>query len=254
MEPGDSYSMLGVTDSIREIGRAMTRSLMRLMCVIGAFFSIALGGTITGRVVSVADGDTITVLTPQKQQVKIRLAGIDAPEAGQEYGQKSKAALAAMVAGKTVNVTGEGTDRYGRTIGWVRAGETDANREMVRLGWAWHFIQYNKDAEIAQLQIEAKQARRGLWAAPNPPMAPWEYRALTRGGTQGSPPINPPPAKPFATSDISETMHEAGPASSEYWINSNGVRHNPRCRWFGNTKRGHYGTKEEGKACGICGG
>lgn len=195
-------------------------------------------GTVNGRVVSVADGDTITVLTPEKRQVKIRLAGLDAPEAGQEYGQKSKAALATMVAGQAVTVAEDGRDRYGRTIGWVRAGETDANREMVRLGWAWHFVQYNKDPGIAQLQVEAKAARRGLWAAPNPPMAPWDFRALKREGTT-----------------VEKPASEKSPAvDAKYWINSNGVRHNSGCRWYGSTKRGHYGTKDEGKACGQCGG
>lgn len=191
----------------------------------------------TGKVVSVADGDTVTVLTAEKVQVKVRLAGIDAPEAGQEFGQKSKEALAAMVAGKIVIITEEGTDRYGRTIGWVKAENTDANREMVRTGWAWHFIQFNKDAGIARLQVEAKDARRGLWAAPNPPMAPWDYRALKRG-VRAAP-------KPTAQNPK---------VGGDYWINSNGVRHNRGCRWFGKTKRGHYGTKADGKACGQCGG
>jgi endonuclease YncB( thermonuclease family) len=216
----------------------MIRTLMHLLGVIGAFFSIALGGTITGRVVAVADGDTITLLTPEKRQVKIRLAGIDAPESGQEYGQKSKAALAVMVAGQAVTVAEDGRDRYGRTIGWVRAGEVDANREMVRQGWAWHFTSHNKDPGIARLQVEAKQARRGLWAAPNPPMAPWDYRALKRGDTTVT---KPPTEKPASAAD-------------KYWINSNGVRHNSGCRWFGKTKSGHYGTKDEGKGCELCGG
>jgi endonuclease YncB( thermonuclease family) len=194
--------------------------------------------TFSGRVVSVADGDTITVLTPEKRQVKIRLAGIDAPESGQEYGEKSRQALSSIVAGKTVIVTEEGKDRYQRTIGWIKAGEVDANREMVRQGWAWHFTQYNKDVGIAQMQVESKAARRGLWAAPNPPMSPWDYRALKRGGK-----LTPPAA---------EKKPATGPG--EYWINSNGVRHNSSCRWFGKTKSGHYGTKDEGKACGQCDG
>lgn len=198
---------------------------------------VASAGTINGKVVSVADGDTITVLTAGKVQVKVRLAGIDAPEAGQEYGQKSKEALAAMVAGRPITVTEDGKDRYGRVIGWIQSGEIDANRAMVRGGWAWHFTQFNKDAGIALLQREAKESRRGLWAAPNPPMAPWDYRALKRGV-----PANPKPTaqKPSLGGD--------------YWINSNGVRHNSACRWFGKTKRGHYGTKDEGKGCGDCGG
>lgn len=214
--------------------------IYRLLPILTAAFGfgVATAGTITGRVVSVADGDTITVLTAEKNQVKIRLAGIDAPESGQEYGQKSKEALAAIVAGKAVTVTEDGKDRYGRTIGWVKTGETDANREMVKTGWAWHFTQYNKDPDITKLQATAKEAHRGLWASPNPPMPPWEYRALKRNGTTAA---KPPTDEPVASAD-------------KYWINSSGVRHNPTCRWFGKTKRGQYGSKSEGRACGECGG
>jgi len=215
-----------------------SRTSWLVLIATAAMLLEAHAGTITGRVVSVADGDTITVLTPEKLQVKIRLAGIDAPESGQEYGKKSKEALAAMVAGKTVQVTEEGKDRYGRTIGWIKSGEIDANREMVRTGWAWHFTQYSKDLNIARLQVEAKDARRGLWAAANPPMPPWDYRALKNGGASAAKPVPERPAAP----------------SGKYWINSNGVRHNSSCRWFGKTKQGHYGAKDEGKGCGDCGG
>lgn len=204
--------------------------------------------TLTGKIVGIADGDTATLLTPDKRQVKIRLEGIDAPEAGQEYGQNSKQALSALIFGKEVTVRESGTDRYGRTLGWIFAFGTDVNREMVRLGWAWHFTQYNKEQDIAALQTEAKGAKRGLWAAPNAPMAPWDYRALGRntgpitGGASPAPTERmTPPEKPAA-------------GAGKYWINSNGVRHNARCRWYGNTKRGHYSNEPEGRNCGICGG
>lgn len=215
-----------------------------LLCCLQLILWVSVGGgavaagTINGRVVQVSDGDTITVLASGNVQVKVRLAGIDAPESGQEFGEKSRQALATVVAGKVVAVSEDGTDRYGRTIGWIRAGETDVNREMVRQGWAWHFTHYNKDPGIARLQVEAKEARRGLWAAPNPPMAPWDFRALKRQG---------------ATKEMSGS-EKPTVASGKFWINTNGVRHNSGCRWFGKTKAGHYGPKSDGKACGICGG
>ena len=216
----------------------MIRPGFTIFLTLIAFITTAIAGTITGKVVSVADGDTITVLTEDNVQVKVRLAAIDAPEGGQEFGQKSRQALATMVAGRTVQVTEDGKDRYQRVIGWVRAGDIDANPEMVKQGWAWHFVQYSKDPGIGRLQDEAKAARRGIWSAPNPPMPPWEFRALKRGGT--------PAAK--------SSTERPGTSTGGFWINSNGVRHNAGCRWFGNTKRGHYGTKNEGKACGVCGG
>ena len=200
--------------------------------------------TLSGTIVGIADGDTATLLTPEKVQVKIRLEGIDAPEAGQEYGQNSKQALSALIFGKDVTVRQSGTDRYGRTLGWITAFGTDVNREMVRLGWAWHFTQYNQEKDIAALQAEAMSAKRGLWAAPNAPMPPWDYRAL--GRTTG-PPKTPSPAP-------NERAAPAPAGLGKYWINSNGVRHNARCRWFGNTKSGHYSNDAEGRGCGICGG
>lgn len=92
----------------------------------------------TGKVIGVTDGDTIKVLV-NKDSVTVRLEGIDAPESGQSYGKKSKEALAEIVAGKTVNVKKTGTDKYGRTLGIVIVGDSDANAKMVEDGWAWHF-------------------------------------------------------------------------------------------------------------------
>lgn len=206
--------------------------------------------TLSGKIVGIADGDTATLLTPEKRQVKIRLEGIDAPEAGQEYGQNSKQALSALIFGKEVTVRQSGTDRYGRTLGWIRAFGTDVNREMVRLGWAWHFTQYNQEADIAGLQAEAKAAKRGLWAAPNAPMAPWDYRALGRKPSTPTPGPSPAPTERVTPTPV----EKPAPGAGKYWINTNGVRHNARCRWFGNTKRGHYSNTEEGRGCGICGG
>jgi micrococcal nuclease len=71
-----------------------------------------------GRVVAIADGDTFTLLTSDKQQIKIRLAEIDAPESGQPYGNKSKQALSGLIFGKDVRVAVQTTDRYGRTVGY----------------------------------------------------------------------------------------------------------------------------------------
>ena len=77
--------------------------------------SPVLATTITGKVIKVAYGDTITILTPQKKQVKIRLYGIDTPENGQTYSKKAKQLTSSLVAGKDVHVEVYDTDRYGRT-------------------------------------------------------------------------------------------------------------------------------------------
>ena len=128
------------------------------------------------RVVGVQDGDTLTCLDENNQQQKVRLAEIDAPELGQDFGKVSREALASMVFGKTVEVVDDGKDRYGRWIGHVIVNGSDVNREMVATGNAWHYAAYSKDQSLAQLQSQARAQQIGLWAQPNP-VAPWQFRS-----------------------------------------------------------------------------
>jgi endonuclease YncB( thermonuclease family) len=72
---------------------------------------------ITGQVVKIADGDTLTVLDESKTQHKIRLAGIDAPEKAQAFGTKARENLAAKVLRQTVRVEVIDVDRYHRRGG-----------------------------------------------------------------------------------------------------------------------------------------
>jgi endonuclease YncB( thermonuclease family) len=130
---------------------------------------------LTGRVVSVQDGDSLTLLTASREQFKIRLASIDAPELRQPYGQQSKQALSALVFGREVHVLLEGTDRYQRHLGRVMAGTEDVNLAMVRLGFAWCYRQYSRDPALLRAEQEARSNRAGLWADPHP-VPPWESR------------------------------------------------------------------------------
>jgi len=134
----------------------------------------------TGNVVAVSDGDTITVLRGS-EQVKVRLAQIDAPEKGQAFWQKSKQALAGLVHGKQVQVVEHGLDKYRRTIGGIYLDGLDVNAEQVRQGMAWVFLRYSKSAGLIQLQAEAKEQRRGLWFD-SEPVPPWEWRKQKRAG------------------------------------------------------------------------
>ena len=128
----------------------------------------------TGEVVGVADGDTITVLR-ENEQVKVRLAEIDAPEKAQPFGNKSKQALSALVNGKTVLVVEQGHDRYKRTIGRVYQGDVDVSAAQVKQGMAWVYRKYSKDVSLLPLEDEAKAQRLGLWAD-DEPVPPWEWR------------------------------------------------------------------------------
>ena len=121
-----------------------------------------------------ADGDTITVLR-DNEQVKVRLAEIDAPEKAQPFGNKSKQALSALVNGKTVLVVEQGHDRYKRTIGRVYQGDVDVSAEQIKQGLAWVYRKYSKDVSLLPLENEAKARRLGLWAD-DEPVPPWEWR------------------------------------------------------------------------------
>lgn len=180
---------------------------------------------IVGKVIAIADGDTLTVRSGEENH-KIRLVGIDCPEKGQDYGTKAKQALAAMVDGKRVRIEWTERDKYGRILGDVYRGKRWVNGDLVRDGWAWHYVQYSDDERLATAEQEARKAKRGLWADPNEPVPPWEYR-------------KPKPKE----------------VAAGYWLNSSSnVRHNSSCKHFRNTKRGRACSATEGKPCGICGG
>jgi micrococcal nuclease len=147
--------------------------------------SIAQAKTITGKVVGVADGDTITVLQ-DRTQYKIRLYGIDTPERGQDFGKRAKQFTSGMVFGKQVQVIQKDKDRYGRVVGMVYVGNTCVNEEIVRAGLAWVYDYYCKDSVCSQwrdLENQARQSSIGLWSHPDP-IPPWDYRKGDRGGAK----------------------------------------------------------------------
>jgi endonuclease YncB( thermonuclease family) len=133
-----------------------------------------LATTLVGRVVKIADGDTLTIVI-DGQQEKIRLSDIDTPERKQPYGTRAKQALSELTFGKTITVLTTTRDRYGRVIGQIRADGVDVNAELVRLGYAWVYRRYSKDAALLHLEELARSEGRGLWADSNP-IPPWEWR------------------------------------------------------------------------------
>lgn len=129
----------------------------------------------TGTVIGISDGDTLKVLNQQKQQVKIRLAEIDAPESSQAFGQQSKQSLSDLCFQKSVVVDDKGQDKYKRTLGRITCNGIDANAEQVKRGMAWAYRQYLSDQSIIQLEQSAQSQKIGLWADSNP-TPPWEFR------------------------------------------------------------------------------
>jgi endonuclease YncB( thermonuclease family) len=137
--------------------------------------------TLQGKVVHIADGDTITILDASNTQHKIRLQGIDAPEKAQAFGQKSKQSLYQMIHNKQVTIGFRKKDKYGRTVGKVVFNGLDVCLEQIKLGMAWHYKQYEseqtkEDREIyAQAEISARANAIGLWKDKQP-IPPWEFR------------------------------------------------------------------------------
>ena len=128
----------------------------------------ASGLTLTGRVVKVSDGDTITVLDAVNAQHKIRLYGIDAPEKNQAFGQVSRNHLASLVAGKAVRVEYSKKDKYQRILGTVFVGETDINLKMIADGMAWHYKKFDQTPAYAKAEDAARSNKLGLWRDPKP--------------------------------------------------------------------------------------
>jgi endonuclease YncB( thermonuclease family) len=136
--------------------------------------------TLEGKTVGITDGDTITVLA-NNREIKIRVAGIDAPEKKQAFGQRSKEHLSDCAFGKSVSVEWNKTDRYGRTIGKVIADNVDCGLRQVRDGMAWHYKAYAREqspsdrATYANAESQAMNRRAGLWSDPHL-TPPWEFR------------------------------------------------------------------------------
>lgn len=144
-----------------------------------AFAATPVRADFSGKVVAVADGDTLTVRDGTRD-VHVRLWGIDAPERGQPWSKRSRESLVALALRRDARVVERGRDSYGRTLAQVRIGDVDLAEAQVRGGWAWVFLRYTNDAALVALEADARAARRGLWSSPDPE-PPWRYRERTHG-------------------------------------------------------------------------
>lgn len=129
---------------------------------------------LTGTVINIADGDTFTLLV-NSEKIKVRLYGIDCPERKQDFYAVAKTFLSEHVKGKTVSVEKKDTDRYGRIVGIVTVDGVNVNEALLKAGLAWHYKTYDDNPAWAQLEQQARQAKKGLWSIPNP-IPPWEWR------------------------------------------------------------------------------
>jgi endonuclease YncB( thermonuclease family) len=179
--------------------RLRTNGIALLSALIFSF-SAEAGEFIQGRVVGVSDGDTITVLDANREQHKIRLSGIDAPEKAQPFGQRSKENLSRLVFDRNVTVEWRKKDRYGRTVGKVMVAESgcrdancpkalDACNAQIDAGMAWWYRQYAREQEpgdahrYEQSELEARTRRIGLWTE-SQPTPPWDWRKERKSHAQ----------------------------------------------------------------------
>ncbi len=170
----------------------MRRSSVLFLLAYLVATTVASAATFSGRVVSIADGDTLTILDAQHQQHKIRLQGIDAPESRQSFGKVSKHNLSSLVAGRDVIIEYVKFDRYGRAVGKVLVSGVDANLEQVRAGLAWVYTDYEGELTPSDRSLyraaerQARSLHAGLWAESNP-LPPWVFRRQARNHSEGTP-------------------------------------------------------------------
>lgn len=140
--------------------------------------------TFAGLVIGVADGDTITILQidgENRTPRRIRILGIDAPEAKQPFGARAKQTMSALAFGKQGFADCSTVDRYGRDVCKVTVDQLDVGLELICKGLAWHFKRYQRSqlvadrASYAQAEDNARNEKVGLWSVVDP-IPPWKWR------------------------------------------------------------------------------
>ncbi|MGJ0332515.1 thermonuclease family protein [Aliarcobacter cryaerophilus] len=149
--------------------------MIKALFILILLSSYLLSYELVGKVVKVSDGDTVTILTEDKAQHKIRLNDIDAPEKKQAFGNKSKDNLAKYIAGKTVTVQYQKKDKHKRILGTIYYNNKDINLQQVKDGYAWVYKKYSKKSEYYKAEKLARDKMVGLWIDKSP-LEPWEFR------------------------------------------------------------------------------
>lgn len=148
---------------------------MKSLFLLILFSILTVNESFNAKVIGVYSGDSIVVSMSDGKQLKVRMEGIDCPELDQLYGDSAKLATVGLCFKKNVRIDKVGLDTYGRTLAFVYIGDLCLNKELLRLGMAWHYKQYSNDPELAKLEDEARLNKVGLWSQTNP-QAPWDFR------------------------------------------------------------------------------
>ena len=241
-----------------------------------------LSGEVAGKVIGIVDGDTLDILTPAKERLRIRLHGIDAPERGQGFNQKAKQHLSELAYLKEVHVHLDVSDRWGREVGMVFEGDDNrnVNLAMITAGFAWHYAYYLNSFEFTQAQEQAKSKRKGLWVDANP-VNPKDFRGRSRSPikkaaaetigcqTRGRKirlqkarlvalsrrPVQAVTIQP-RESLVQALWAKVAPQRQLHWLNTNPTpnkRHvRGGCPAFANTKEGRFCGPDDGELCKNC--
>lgn len=155
----------------------MKNRITRIVLAVTVVFTVSAHADISGRIVRILDGDTVETLQDNGELTRVRLAGIDAPEKAQPFGQRARQAVSDRIAQQHVLITGNERDRYGRLLGTVWLGNDDVNADQVQAGMAWAYRFHGKvlSAQYAALEQSAREQKTGLWADPAP-VEPWRWR------------------------------------------------------------------------------
>lgn len=168
-------------DFVELINKIKMKSFLLFALLLLGWVGVSPAAELQGQVLRVADGDTLTLREGQQQHT-VRLAGIDAPEKSQPFGEQAKNHLTQAVLNQNVTVLYDKRDKYGRIVGKVLVQGVDANLGQLQAGWAWHYRQYQgeqsaQDRETcSEAERLSRSAQRGLWQGNTPPEPPWDYR------------------------------------------------------------------------------
>jgi endonuclease YncB( thermonuclease family) len=165
--------------------------------------------TIKGKVVSVYDGDTFTLLDDAKKEHKVRLNGIDCPEMNQDYGETARKFTHLKILLKFVTVEYSDKDKYGRILGDVVVDSVNLAEELIKNGLAWHYKKYNNSQRLDSLENYARKERINIWSVDNP-VAPWDFRQNKNHSTGGKNQIKTETKEPEKTSGRCQAITKKG--------------------------------------------
>jgi micrococcal nuclease len=133
----------------------------------------------TGKVTSVTDGNTITVIYSNKER-QMKISGVDCPDLDQPYGTEAKDFLVALIGGREIWVNVERMDHFNRSISKITLNGEDVAVQVVQAGLGWYDTRYSSNVQIAEAQARARASKSGLWSQEKP-IPPWEFRQMSRG-------------------------------------------------------------------------